>query len=448
MALELYNSLTRQIETFTPLRPPKVTLYTCGPTVYNYPHIGNYRAYIFGDILKRTLLYAGYDVLHVMNITDIDDKTIRDSQLAGKSLLEFTKFFTNEFYRDRDTLNIVPANIYPKATEYVEKMVALIEMLIEKGFAYKGEDGSVYFSISKDADYGKLSHIERSALEENAGGRLKSDEYEKDNPQDFALWKVWDAADGEVFWNTTLGKGRPGWHIECSAMSMDTLGVTIDIHTGGIDNMFPHHENEIAQSECATGRAFVRYWMHNGWLLVNDKKMSKSAGNFYTLRDLSERGFDPLAYRYFLMQAHYRREINLNWDALSASETALRKLRELVSELPDGGTVDANYKERFQKIIEHDLDTPRALALLHELAKDLHVSSADKRATMLDFDCVFGFKLDLAAEIPESILELAIRRESARAEKDFALSDELRTEIEKAGFGVKDTETGQKVFKL
>jgi len=288
MALEIYNTLSKKKEIFKPIHGNKVGLYTCGPTVYNYPHIGNYRAYIFADILKRYLKYSGYEVKHVMNLTDVDDKTIRDSQKENKSLKEFTEFYTKSFFNDCEMLNIVSADIYTKATDYINEMVKIIDNLLEKGYAYKTEDGSVYFDIHKDKEYGKLSHFKLSDLKENAEGRLKKDNYEKENAGDFVLWKAWSETDGEVFWQTQLGKGRPGWHIECSAMSMSNLGESFDLHTGGVDNIFPHHENEIAQSECVTGKPFVKYFMHNEHLLINNDKMSKSFGTFYILKDLIE----------------------------------------------------------------------------------------------------------------------------------------------------------------
>ena len=323
MALNIFNTLSRSKEEFEPISENKVGLYTCGPTVYNYPHIGNYRAYIFGDILKRYLTYRGYNVKHIMNITDIDDKTIRDSKAQGKSLKDFTEFYTLEFYKDRDELNITKADNYTKATDFIPEMVKIIEKLLEKGFAYKTEDGSVYFDIHKDPDYGKLSHFKISDLKENAKGRITKDEYDKDSAEDFALWKAWDNSDGEVFWETSLGKGRPGWHIECSAMSMHELGETFDLHTGGVDNMFPHHENEIAQSECATGKMFSKYFMHNEHLMVDGVKMAKSAGNFYTLRDLIEKGVEPLAFRLWIYGAHYRTKTNFTLDAVNASQVEI-----------------------------------------------------------------------------------------------------------------------------
>jgi cysteinyl-tRNA synthetase len=396
MALSLYNSLTQVKENFIPIDTEgHVGLYTCGPTVYNFPHIGNYRAYLFADILKRTLLYSGYKVNHVMNITDIDDKTIRDSQKEGKSLKEFTEFYTNEFYKDRDALNIVPADIYPKATDYIQEMVDIIEKLIEKGFAYKSEDGSVYFDIKKDNEYGKLAHLDMESLKSNASGRIKNDEYEKDNVQDFALWKAWDAADGDVFWETSLGKGRPGWHIECSAMSIKNLGEYFDIHTGGRDNMFPHHENEIAQSECSTGHKFVNIWMHNEWLLVDGKKMAKSANNFYTLRDVIEKGYDPLVFRYLNLLNHYKTPLNFTWESLDAAQAALNKLQKSVKNLGEEmGIIDEKYEKEFAEAINNDLGIPKALGIAWTMMKDKEVSNADKKTTMLSFDKIFGLGLD------------------------------------------------------
>jgi len=452
MALTLFNSLSRQNELFVPLVDMTVGMYSCGPTVYNYPHIGNYRAYITSDILKRYLAYRGYTVRHIMNITDIDDKTIRDSQKEGKSLKEFTEFYTEGFFADRDTLHILPPERYTKATDYIPHMVRMIETLLEKGYAYKTDDGSVYFDIKKDAKYGKLSHFKISDLKENADGRLaKKDEYEKENASDFALWKAWDESDGEVFWETSLGKGRPGWHIECSAMSIDTLGESFDIHTGGVDNIFPHHENEIAQSECATGKPFSKYFIHNEHLMVDGAKMSKSAGNFYTLRDLHERGIDPIAFRMWLMTAHYRTKTNFTLDTVTGSQTALNRLKETLKGYgTTGGTVIDSYKDMFISYMDNDLDTPKALALIWEIVKDPTIAPEDKRATILDFDTVFGLGLaDVSEEvIPEEITHLAEEREQARKEKEWQKSDDLRAQIESLGYEVKDTENGPRISKI
>jgi cysteinyl-tRNA synthetase len=448
MALKLHNSLTRETEEFVPIDQvgKKVGLYTCGPTVYNYPHIGNYRAYIFGDILKRVLRFNGYEVNHIMNLTDIDDKTIRDSQKNGQSLKQFTEFYTEEFYKDRDVLNIIPAEKYTKATDFVNEMVAITEKLIANGHAYRGEDGSTYFSLKSDKEYGKLSHIDMAALESNASGRMRADEYNKEDAQDFALWKAWDAADGDVFWETSLGKGRPGWHIECSAMSMSELGESFDIHTGGIDNMFPHHENEIAQSECATGKQFVKYWLHNEWLLVDGKKMAKSAGNFYTLRDVIEKGYNPLAYRYLLLGTHYRTPVNFSWDAIKAAETGLNGLYQYYMLLGDEKSeVSQEYRTKFLDAVNNDLNTSQGLAVVSELRKDATLSNAVKKATLVDLDTVLGLglaKLDDAQKIPDEVVNFIKERDTAREAKDWTGSDALRTKIQDAGYSVFDTSEG------
>ncbi len=453
MALELYNSLSLKQEVFEPKDTDNVTLYSCGPTVYNYPHIGNYRAYIFADILKRYLKYKDYTVTHVMNITDVDDKTIRDSLAQNKSLKEFTEFYTAGFHADCDSLNIIKPDIEPKATDKdsIDGMVRIIEQLLEKGFAYKTADGSIYFDIAKDTEYGKLSHLVMDSLKQNADGRLKKDEYDKENAQDFALWKAWDENDGEVFWETSIGKGRPGWHIECSAMSIDNLGENIDIHTGGVDLIFPHHENEIAQSECATGKPFVKYWMHNEHLLVDGAKMSKSLGNFYTLRDLVEKGVNPLAFRYWLYTGHYRTKVNFTLEAVKGSAVALERLYDAFKNLgEDEGVIAPTYTDQFKKYMDDDLNTAQAVALVWELVKDASVSNADKKATLLDFDRVFGFGLDSIQEdiIPEEIQTIVIEREKARLSKDWTASDELRDKIKGLGYEVKDTDAGPKVTKI
>lgn len=449
--ISVFNTLSRQKEEFSPLNPEEVKMYSCGPTVYNYPHIGNYRAYIFADILKRTLTYGGYNVNHIMNITDIDDKTIRDSQKEGKSLKEFTEFYTEEFLKDIKSLNILPPTKFTKATDYVDEMVTMVEKLVAKNLAYKTPDGSVYFDIKKFEGYGKLSHLDLENQKENASGRIKTDEYDKENAQDFALWKSWDEKDGDVFWETSLGKGRPGWHIECSAMSISNLGEQLDIHTGGVDNIFPHHENEIAQSEGVTGKQFVKYWMHNEWVLVDQKKMSKSANNFYTLRNVLERGISPIAYRFWLLMALYRSRVNFVWDALEGAETALKRLHGLYLGLGEGeGKISQEYKDKFVGYLNDDLDTPRALTVLWEVFKNENLSKEDKKATVLDFDKVLGLGFaDLKEEeIPKAVLELAKEREEARKNKDFKKSDELRDKIFKEGYEILDKDGGYKVKKL
>lgn len=451
MLLKFYNTYTKEVEEFTPIQEKKVKMYSCGPTVYNYPHIGNYRAYVFADVLKRALMLFHYEVKHIMNITDIDDKTIRDSQKENKSLKDFTEFYTDAFLKDIDSLNIIHPEKFTKATDYVDEMVKITEELVKKGFAYKSTDGSTYFEIKKFKDYGKLANIKIEEQKENAGGRIKNDEYDKENIQDFALWKAYEEKDGEVFWQNSLGKGRPGWHIECSAMAIANLGEEIDIHTGGVDNIFPHHENEIAQSECFSGKKFVRYWMHNEWILVDNKKMSKSLGNFYTLRDLINKNINPLAYRLWLLTASYRTRVNFTMDSLEGVSVSLKKLYDHFLDLgEDVGEIEKTYQKRFAQYIANDLDTPKALALMWELLKDESVKKEDKKATLFYFDKIFGLGLDKIQqiEIPEEIQNLLEKRKTAKENKDFIESDNIRKQIEQMGYQVKDTSEGQKVSKF
>ncbi len=459
MSLKFYNTLTREKEDFSPIDSKEVRMYTCGPTVYNYPHIGNYRAYIFADTLKRVLMYEGFNVKHIMNLTDIDDKTILGSQKEEKTLKKFTEFYTQEFLKDIKSLNILNPTKFTKATDYIEQMVGIIKKLMKNKLAYKSADNSIYFDIKKFKNYGKLSHLVLENQKENASGRIKTDEYEKDNAQDFALWKAWDKKDGEVFWETELGKGRPGWHIECSAMSMSNLGEQIDIHTGGVDNIFPHHENEIAQSEGVTEKQFVKYWMHNEWVLVDQKKMAKSFNNFYTLKDITDRKIDPIAYRFWLLMANYRTRVNFVWEALEGSEIALKRLYKLYIELPASeladrgdeiGKIDTKYQQKFKEYLEDDLDTPRALSLLWDVLKDETISPADKKATILDFDKVLGLGFENLKEeiIPEEIIKLAEEREQARLKKDFKKSDELRDKINSLGYEIEDSFGGYKINRI
>lgn len=447
----LYNTLSREKEEFSPIDPKEVHMYTCGPTVYDYAHIGNLRAYVFADILKRVLLYDGYKVKHVMNITDVDDKTIRDSQKEGRSLKEFTEFYIEKFFEDIKSLNILEPAKFTKATDYIPEMVEIIKKLLEKRLAYKSEDGSIYFDIKKFKEYGKLSHLVLEDQKENASGRIAADEYEKENAQDFALWKAWDEKDGDVFWDTELSKGRPGWHIECSAMSMKFLGEQIDIHTGGVDLIFPHHENEIAQSEGATGKQFVKYWMHNEWVLVDQKKMAKSFQNFYTLKDITDEGIDPIAYRFWLLMANYRTRVNFVWEALEGAETALKRLYSLYIELGnDVGQIHKEYQNKFKEYLGDDLDTPRALSLLWDVMKDENMSPTDKKATILDFDKVLGLGFgDLKEEIiPRQIWKYVEEREEARKKKDWAKSDRIRQASIASGFNIEDTPTGPRPKKI
>ncbi|HLC43689.1 MAG TPA: cysteine--tRNA ligase [Patescibacteria group bacterium] len=441
--MKLFNTLTHQKEEFKPISGMNVKLYTCGPTVYDLVHIGNLRAYIFNDLLKRTLVSNGYEVNHVMNITDVDDKTIKRAEGELERFKTLTKEFEDKCWSDLKELNILPPTTITRATEYIDKIVDFIADLMKKGFAYKTTDGSIYFSIAKFKDYGKLSNLENREL--RTGARVDQDEYDKENPADFALWKAWDEKDGEVFWETNLGKGRPGWSIECSVMSTDALGSTIDIHTGGVDLIFPHHENEIAQSEAKTGKKFVNYWLHNEHLLVDGRKMSKSLNNFYTLADIENRGFSPLDFRYFMFGAHYRSKLNFTWDGLESARNAREKLKRFaLANQAETGEACQIYTKNFMSKLNDDLATPEALAVVWELVKDDQKSLGKKIATLRKFDAeILGFGLFDEDKIPVEIIALAERRKTARIEKDFASSDKLRQEIIDKGWMIEDLNDNQ-----
>ncbi len=457
MVLRFYNTMSRSVEEFKPIREGEVRMYTCGPTVYNYPHIGNYRTYVFEDVLRRYLEFKGYKVIHVMNITDVDDKTIRDSQKEGVPLKLFTSRYEYAFYEDLHTLNIEFAHYYPHATETIPEMIRLIKTLLEKGYAYRGEDGSIYYSIEKFKDYGKLSHMDVSKLK--AGARVSHDEYDKEHLADFALWKAWDEKDGPVYWDTELGRGRPGWHIECSAMSMKYLGPHFDIHCGGVDNIFPHHENEIAQSEAATGEKFVNYWLHSEHLIVDGKKMSKSLGNFYTLRDLLDMGYHPKAIRWLLMSTHYRQQLNFTFDALKAASKTVQNLLEFVQKIRYlaryGNEGDSEEIKRlteellqgFEEKMDDDLHISEALAVLFDFITKVnkmmllgkigkeganHILSALNK-----LDKVLGV-IGEEPEIPEDVKRLVEERNRARKEKDWETADRIREEIKSRGYSVMD----------
>jgi cysteinyl-tRNA synthetase len=455
-----FNTLTRRKEKFVPIESGKVRMYTCGPTVYDYAHIGNFRAFVFEDLLKRWLEYRGFKVTHVMNLTDVDDKTIRGSQKQHIPLVQYTEHYANAFFEDIKALNIEPADFYPRATRHIPEMVALVKKLIQNGYGYTGQDGSIYYAINKFKNYGKLSHIKVAELK--AGARVKTDEYTKEEAQDFALWKAWTPEDGDVFWETELGKGRPGWHIECSAMSMKYLGETFDIHCGGIDNMFPHHENEIAQSEAATGKKFVNYWLHNEHLLVEGKKMAKKFGNFYTLRDLLGKGYDPIAIRYLLLSSHYRAQFNFTFEALDAAGLAVERLRNFVRRLQDaqGKGSGGKVAELLQKVqegvggaMDDDLNVSVALAVLFDFVREMNVllddgvvskTEADEvAAVMKRFDGMLGVVGKIAEEaLPKEAAELIAKREEARKAKDWATADALRAQLSELGVVVEDTAQG------
>ncbi len=483
--MKIYNHLTHKKETFRPIKKGRVGLYTCGPTVYNYAHIGNLRTYIFEDVLRRTLEHFGYDVRHVMNITDVDDKTIRDSKKAGKTLRTFTQFYEKKFFADVKKLNILPAWKYPAATKHVKEMVRLINILLKKRLAYRTEDG-IYFDISKFRAYGKLSRVKQKNLK--AGVRIAADEYSKENVEDFALWKK--KKPGEPSWPAYFNTerparpqsgrrevrpgifmpGRPGWHIECSAMSMKYLGRTFDIHAGAVDLIFPHHEDEIAQSEGATGKPFVKYFVEGEHLLVDGKKMSKSLGNVYTLGDLERKGFEPLDFRYFVLGAHYRTQLNFTWEAVEAARATRLRILDLLDKIRSGpfkGTPEGEkfivgkiekYKNEFYGAVADDLNTPIAIARLFwlvRLHKFIDSPGLTKRSakmilsTAYDFDRVLGlgFKKAKKLAVPESIRVLVEKREALRKEKKWKEADHIREKIKKLGYLIEDAPRGPAIKK-
>ena len=459
MPLLFFNTLTRRVEEFTPLEPGKVRLYTCGPTVYNFAHIGNFRAYVFEDLLQRHLEYRGLKVERVMNLTDVDDKTIRGCKDCGLPLADFTAPFKKAFFEDLDTLRIKRADHFPEATapEHISRMVEMISALMEKGHAYRAEDASVYFRIRSFSDYGKLAHFNLDELRD--GVRVRNDEYEKENVGDFALWKSWSEADGDVGWESPWGRGRPGWHIECSAMATGILGPELDIHCGGEDNIFPHHEAEIAQSECVTGKKFVRLWMHCRHLQVEGSKMAKSAGNFFTLRDLMERGWSGREVRYALISVKYREPLNFTFEGLAAARSALQRLDEWSTRLSELATGDSRESpietgDAFGEALDDDLNISAALAVIFDRIRttnrrmDEGLLSPGEARSLLKWiegvNSVLGFEAD-AETISPQVTDLLTRRAEARASKEWNLSDTLRDEILAAGWTVKDTKDGQKL---
>ena len=471
VAVQVHNTLSRKLEAIIP-RPGEgqtLSLYTCGPTIYAHAHIGNFRAYVFEDLLQRHLRERGFIVRRVMNLTDVDDKTIRGAHAAGMALGDYTRPFKEAFFEDAKTLRLVPAEAYPAATdpEQIARMIAMIATLMERGHAYQAEDGSLYFRIASFPDYGKLAHVDLEG--QRPGQRVASDEYEKEAVADFALWKAWVAEDGAVGWESPWGKGRPGWHIECSAMATGLLGETIDIHCGGVDNIFPHHEAEIAQCECAGhGKApFVRYWMHCAHLMVEGSKMAKSAGNFFTLRDLLEKGWTGREVRYALISVHYRGALNFTMEGLAAARTALARLdawRERLLEKAQEtagseSAVDAPHAatEGFFTALDDDLNISGAMAVLFETLRESNRSMDEGRLTppqasgllawLARVDGVLALQPDDVAAIPQEVEELLTDRAAARAAKEWKKSDELRDQIAALGWVVKDTKDGQKIIK-
>jgi cysteinyl-tRNA synthetase len=485
--IRFYNTLTARVEPFEPIEPGVVKLYTCGPTVYDFQHIGNLRAYVFEDLLKRSLIFSGFRVVHVMNITDVDDKTIRGANAMGISLEEYTRPFIEAFKKDLRVLNILPADHYPRATGFIPEMVGIIKVLLDKGFAYR-KDGSIYFAIDKFPSYGRLSKI--NLEDRRPGSRGDADEYEKESVHDFALWKAPKA--GEPVWETEIGPGRPGWHIECSAMSSKYLGRTFDIHCGGIDNIFPHHENEIAQSEAANGVKFVNYWLHCHHLVVDGEKMAKSKGNFYRLSDVLAKGYDPGEIRFLLLSTHYRKMLNFTDEALAQARTSRNRIRNFLYELrhighggprnPRIAQLVETARSGFLAGLEDDLNISEALAALFELVKSVNIlvskgelGQEDARQVVdfvneIDGKVLAGIEaVDEAGDATQNVTlpltgnaatgkvgdvtdeEIRTKieaRQKARADKDFPLADAIRRELLDRGILLEDTKDGVRWKKV
>jgi cysteinyl-tRNA synthetase len=476
--IKFYNTLGGKIEVFHPIRKGEVRLYTCGPTVYDYPHIGNHRANVFEDLLKRFLIFMGYNVIHVMNITDVDDKTIKGANDKGISLSEYTEKYTQAFFEDLETLNILKADHYPKATEHIQEMAEMVKGLYEKGYAYEKE-GSYYFNISKFKDYGKLSNIDQKMLK--VGVRIDSDEYEKESVHDFALWKA--KKEGEPYWETVVGPGRPGWHIECSVMSAKYLGDTFDIHCGGVDNIFPHHENEIAQSEAYTGKKFVNFWLHCQHLIRDGLKMSKSKGNIITLQELiTNHQADPIAVRLLLLSTHYRKMLNFTFDALEQTKSSLERVNDFVNQLastkfPEGENQDVSslieqMTKGFTDALSNDLHISSGLTALFEMIKTANKMVSQEKIFQSDAENliksiasinkvlgVVSFPVNIEVsdavgpgedirvdfhkrQLPDDIQLKIQERERARREKNFALADQIRDELLTHGIALEDTKDG------
>src|SRR3984893_11786631 len=465
MPIQLFNTYSRKLEDLAPRDPAsrKIDIYTCGPTVYSRAHIGSFRAYIFEDLLQRHLELRGFTVHRVMNITDVDDKTIRGAREAKVPLRKFTEQFKQAFFEDSDTLRIKRADDFPAATDqrYIDKMIAMISALISRGLAYQAEDKSVYYRIKNFPNYGKLAHFDLTQLQPT--GRVKNDEYDKEHIGDFALWKAWDEDDGDVKWDPPWGPGRPGWHIECSAMATAILGDQIDIHCGGVDNIFPHHEAEIAQTEGVTGKRFVCYWLHCAHLLVDGQKMSKSLGNFYTLPDVLEKGYTGRETRYALMRVHYRTQLNFTWEGMEEARQALariddwlERLHETTADKIDNDKIDMQPGQQFEDALDDDLNISEALGYLFDSIRETHRAldrnalGADSASAWLNWWERINHILELQPEptsLPAAIAALAEARLPARLAKDWRKSDELRDELKAHGWEARDTKDGQKVTR-
>lgn len=480
----LYNTLTRTKEVFTTVEPGVVRFYSCGPTVYDFAHIGNFRAFLTYDVVKRWLMFRGYEVRHVMNLTDVDDKIIKKVRELDCTAEELTSKYANEFFADLDLLNVIPAQHYPRATHHIKEIEQTVIGLKKRGYAYERE-GSTYFSVTNFVSYGRLAQLERReprSLTTASGEANDCDEYSKDDLRDFALWKSFKPEDGKVFWETSLGKGRPGWHIECTCMAMTYLGPQLDLHGGGIDLIFPHHENEIAQSEALTGRPFSRFWLHNGFVNINNEKMSKSLGNFRTLRDIVKRPDDARAFRYLVVSSQYRSALVFTDQCLKSAKNTIKRLDALRTRLEKVEGVCGNEQisaitskaiEEFCAAMDDDLNTPRAAAAMFSVVnaseKLLKAEGMGRRAAQSVIDClsemdkVFGIFYtpctqsvgagasddeDVEHKIPQDLLDLLDERACARKSKDFSRADEIRDKIVAAGFSIIDTPQGAKLQRL
>ena len=440
-----YNSLTREKEVFKPINANEVGMYSCGPTVYNYAHIGNFRAYIFSDLLRRVLEDYGYNVKLVMNLTDVDDKTIKNSKENHISLNDYTKKYKEAFFEDINTLGIKKASVNPAATDHIKEMISIIELLKKNGHTYES-DGSVYFKISTFPQYGELANLDKQELLDGASGRVLNDEYDKENASDFVLWKAYTEDDGDVYWDSPFGKGRPGWHIECSAMSCKYLGKHFDIHTGGVDNKFPHHENEIAQNEAAFNEKFVNYWLHCEHLIVDGEKMSKSKGNFYTLRDLLDKGLSPEAIRYSLINSHYRKQLNFTIEGIKQSQSAIDRVNDLIFRLKDINNTESN--EVNENLLK-ELEVSNEKFSDNTSFDSINISTRDAILKFIErvnniINCFNIGDTDKKADNEDEINKLIEERTLAKKEKNYQKADEIRNQLLSMGIEIMDTPQGVK----
>ncbi len=459
--LKFHNTLSNELEEFKPLEKDKVKLYICGPTVWSFAHIGNFRTFVFGDVLRRYLKYKGFQLTHVFNLTDVDDRIINEAKKAGKTINEFTQPFIEAFWEDFDALGLERPEITPRATEHIAEMIVLIEKLLENGHAYESE-GSIYYRISAFPDYGKLSKINFAGNVSGASGRVDTDKYDKESANDFALWKLVDA-DEPTGWDASFGRGRPGWHIECSAMAMKYLGETFDLHAGGIDLKFPHHENEIAQSEGATDKLFAKTWLHAEHLKVEGETMSKTLGNYYTFRDLLAKGYKPEAIRYLLLSVPYHKQLNFTFETLDGAEQTISRLRDFRARLNEANLKDGNnpdlqkttakYLADFESAMDDNLNTSQALAALHNLARETNTALANEtvlsenRSEILEIIEKFDSVLNIFGAEKDEILDAEIenlikKRQEARRNRNFARSDEIRDLLFEKGIVLEDTKDG------